>query len=355
MAHDDSHRPRLRTRCDISVKDVGAYKYAAHPSHEILCVGWRVKRGGAWGSAHVAVVQGGADGRRAIERRVEEKGRVVATLDEFFADYEAADVHVAHNVGFELVIEERHFPHLRPLDRWASSTAARSRRLGLPGALADVCRVLRTPHQKSEEGHAVMLQVSQPRPVWRTNPALPKWFDDAYRLAKTAVYCADDILAECDLDDYLPELPPKERLFWEQSERCNRRGIRLDLGLLGAMAEVVEKSGAMALAEARRATGDPNFNLTNVEAIKSFCANHGVYLDDLRAATVEAKLAAHVSGARRLPESVVTVLYGRQQSGGKSSNAKLAKMKECCMDDGYVRDSVIYHGAHTGRTTGGRD
>ena len=212
--------------------------------------------------------------------------------------------------------------------------------------------MLRTPHQKSEEGHGVMLQVSQPRPVWRSNPSLPKFFDDADRLSKTAVYCVDDILAECDLDDYLPELPASERAFWRQTERCNLRGIRLDGALIDAMQRVVEKSGAMALSDVRRATGDPNFELTNVNAIKSFCAERGVYLDDVRAATVEAKLAAHRSGARRIDEAAAIVLEARQQSGGKSSNAKLVTMRDRMMDDGRTRDTTIYHGAHTGRTTG---
>lgn len=340
------------TRCEISVVDVGAWKYASHPSNEILCVGWRVKRGDAWDRPRVAVVQGGSEGRRAVERRVEEKGHVVSTVAAYERDYAAAAVHVAHNVGFEIAEECAHFPHLRPLERWASCTAARARRLGLPGGLGDACRVLRTPHQKNVEGHGIMLQVSQPRPVWRRNPTEQKYFDDADRLAATAIYCVEDILAECDLDDYLPELPPSERAFWEQTERCNMRGIRLDLPLIDAMATVVERSGAAALDEVRRATGDSNFELTNVGHIRSFCADRGVYLDDLRAVTVEGKLAAHRSGARRLPDEVAVVLEARQQSGGKSSNAKLATMRDRAMEDGRTRDTTIYHGAHTGRTTG---
>jgi DNA polymerase bacteriophage-type len=340
------------TRCDISVVDVGAWKYVSHPSHEVLCVGWRVKRDATWGEPLVAIVQGGAEGRRAVERRVEEKEYRVATLEQYFADYDAADVHLAHNVGFEVATECARYPHLRPMERHWSCTAARSRRLGLPGSLGDACKVLRTPHQKSEAGHGIMLQVSQPRPVWRTNPSLPKFFDDAVRLAACAVYCVEDILAECDLDDYLPELPAQERLFWLQTERCNRRGIRLDARLIDVMAGVVERSGAAALSDVRRATGNQDFELTNVNSIKAFCAGRGVYLDDLRAATVASKLDAHRSGARRMDEAAAIVLEARQQSGGKSSNAKLATMRDRLMDDGRVRDLTIYHGAHTGRTTG---
>ena len=339
----------LETRSDVSVVDVGPHKYAAHPSNEILCFGWQVNDGSP---AKVAVAVGGSDGRAAVERRVRDAGRVVATLQDFIADWERSNVLVAHNSEFEVVHFDRHFPELKARERHWSCTASRARRLGLPGSLADACRVLNTPHQKSEAGHSVMLQVSQPRPVWRTNPLLPKFFDDADRLAKTAIYCVDDILAEADLDAYLPELPAQERLYWEQTTRCNHRGIRLDHALLDAMDHVIRTSGSNVAEDVRRATGIDDFALTNVEAIKSFCAERGVFLDDLRAATVEAKLGAHRSGVRKLPESVVTVLSARQESGGKSSNAKLATMRARMMDDGYTRDTTMYHGAHTGRTTG---
>ena len=339
----------LETRADVSVVDVGPHSYAAHPSNEILCFGWQVNDGSP---AKVAVAIGGSDGRAAVERRVRDAGRIVATVQDFVNDWIRSDVLVAHNYEFEVVHFDRHFPELKARERHWSCTASRARRLGLPGSLADACRVLNTPHQKSEAGHSVMLQVSQPRPVWRTNPLLPKFFDDADRLAKTAIYCVDDILAEADLDAYLPELPDNERLIWEQTTRKNHRGIRLDHALLDAMDHVIRTSGSNVAEDVRRATGIDDFALTNVEAIKSFCAERGVFLDDLRAATVEAKLGAHRSGVRKLPESVVTVLSARQESGGKSSNAKLATMRARMMDDDRTRDTTMYHGAHTGRDTG---
>lgn len=341
----------FETRCDVSVTDVGAWKYVSHPSHQVLCVGWRVRRE-AWGAPLVAIVASGSDGRRAVERRVEERGYIVSTLDAFFCDYDAADVHAAHNVGFEVATECVRYPHLRPLERRWSCTAARARRLGLPGSLADACRVLRTSHQKSAEGHGAMLQVSQPRPTYKNNPSVSKWFEDAERLGKCAAYCLDDVLAECDLDDYLPELPESERAFWLQTELCNRRGMRLDTALIGAMERVVGEYSQAMLDEVRRVTGDADFTLTNPNAIRDFCAQRGAPLADLRAATVEAVLAAHRSGTRRLDAAAALVLEARQEVGGKSSVAKLAAMRERVMDDSRVRDLTIYHGAHTGRTTG---
>lgn len=340
------------TRCDVSVVDVGTWKYACHPSNEILCVGWRIKEDAAWAAPRVAVVQGGSDGRRAIERRVEESGFHAAALDDYRRDCARAQIFVAHNVGFEVAHECRHFPELKSLERWQSCTAARGRRLSLPGSLEDMCRVLRTPHQKDMRGHSGMLQVSQPRPAWNRDPRQPKWFEDAERLAKCAVYCLKDILAECDLDDFLPELPESERAYWLQTESRNMRGIRLDMPLIEGMSRVVQESSRVQLDEVRRVTGVPDFELTNVQLIQHFLVDRGVRLPDLRAATVEDALAAHRSGRRRIDAAAVTVMEARQQSGGKSSVAKLAAMRERVMHDGRARDLTIYHGAHTGRPTG---
>lgn len=331
------------TRNTISVVDVGSRRYFAE-APELLCTAWRMKDGTSWGPVRVAIGVGGSDGRAAVERRVRDAGWQVASLADFRADYAACDRAVAHNVGFEIAGEEVLFPGLP----WKppSCTAARARRLGLPGSLKDACRVLRTPHQKSLAGHVTMLQVSQPRPHWVLHGTGGKWFEDSERLAKTAIYCCEDILAECDLDDYLPELSDTERQYWLHVEKINRRGIRLDAPLLEAMRTAVEADVRTSLERARKVTGNPEFALTNPQLIRDFCASRRVLLNDLRKETVAAALA----GA--LPDDVRVVLEARSHVGGKSSTAKIPRMLGRIGADGKARDIVIYGGAHTLRNTG---
>jgi DNA polymerase len=340
------------TRCDVSVVDVGPRRYAADPSLELLCVGFCVRTDAGWGPPLVAIGCPGSDGRAAIERRVRDAGFQCVTLDDFRNAYAGASVVVAHNEGFERAIEDRLFPELTAINKIHTCTASRARRLSLPGSLEDGCRVLRTPHQKSVEGHGVMLQCSQPRPTWRSRGQGPKWFDDADRLARTAIYCAQDVLAECDLDDFLPELPPQERIYWEHVEMINRRGMRLDVPLILAMERAVEIDQATAVDLARRWTQDPEFELTNPGKIRDFCARCGVFLGDLKASTVAQTLADHKSGAKPIHPAVEAVLEARKSVGGKTSIAKIPRMRARLMDDEHIRDSVIYHGAHTGRNTG---
>jgi hypothetical protein len=142
------------------------------------------------------------------------------------------------------------------------------------------------------DGHGVMLQCSQPRPAFAARGVGPRWFEDAERLAKTATYCCQDILAECCLDDFLPELSPLERARWLHTELVNRRGMPLDAPLIDAMIAAVEHEQAGAMAQVRAATGDPDFTLTNPAAIIAFCRTRGLWLADLRKETVEATLRA---------------------------------------------------------------
>jgi DNA polymerase len=338
-------------RSEVSVVDVGARRYAADPSTEILCMSWRVKRAGAWGDPLVAIGVGGSDGRAAVENRVRAAGWRIATFDDYRRDFAEAEVVAAHNSGFEAAIEDYLLPDVAAmrLARWDTCTASRARRLSLPGGLEDACRVLRTPHQKSSDGHAVMLQCSQPRPTWVARKTGPKWFEDAERLAKTAVYCAQDILAECDLDDYLPELSPTERQYWLHTEHMNRRGVPLDVPLIDAMSAAVAYEQEHALARIAQITGDADFSLTNPAAIIEFCKKRGLWLTDLRKETVEATLRQHDDGARAIDEAAKLILELRRDIGGKSSVAKLPAMRRTVMSDSRTRDFAIYHQAHTGR------
>lgn len=334
------------TRNDVSVVEAGSRRYAADPSLELLCVSFRVRNGAGWGRPQVAIGVGGSDGRAAIERRVRERDVDVVSLDDYRNAYHQADVCVAHNVGFERAVEDWLFPELAALRKPQSCTAARARRLSLPGALDDACKVLHTPNQKSLDGHRTMLMVSQPRPTYTAQGVGNKWFDDADRLAETALYCAGDILAESDLDDYLPELTPFEQAIWEQIERVNQRGMRLDLELIAAMEWAIEQDYARVMFDVARYTNDPDFPLTNPERIRTFCKSRGVWMEDLRAETVRATLERDIDPAAR------SILLARQQVGGKSSTSKIPRMKARLLADERVRDSTIYHGAHTGRTTG---
>lgn len=340
----------LETRSEQDISAVGARRYACDPSTEVLMIGWCVDDT----PPRAAILCGGSDGRAAVERRVRENGGIVASYAEFITDVTRCDVFIAHNQGFEEALEDYRLPEVAALRarKFCTCTASRSRRLGLPGSLEDACRVLRTPHQKQMDGHGEMQRCAQPRPTWLAGRGGPRWFDDAERLAKVALYCLTDVECERDLDRYLPELSALERARWLHTELVNRRGIPLDAPLIDAMIAAVQYEQSGAMARVREATGDPDFTLTNPAAIIAFCKTRGLWLADLRKETVEAALRAHDDGTRRIDEIARLVLEARREVGGKSSTSKLPRMRGRLMSDGRARDNAIYFGAHTGRLTG---
>jgi DNA polymerase len=315
-----------------------------------------MKFDGRWAAPCVAILCSGSEGRAAIERRVRKENMVVKcmSLDDYRRDFAAAGVLVAHNSGHECAMEDYLLPDLAAMraQKYETCTASRARRLSLPGSLEDACKVLKTPHQKSKDGHGVMLQCSQPRPSWLSRGVGTPYFDDAERLARVAIYCVEDILAECDLDDYLAELPPTERRYWALTEKVNRRGVPLDVPLIDAMSAAIAEEQRASLARVAEVTGNPDFALTNPGAIVEFCKSRGLWLADLRKETVEATLRAHDDGVRPIDEAARTVLEARRDVGGKTSLGKLPKMRSRVMSDSRIRDNMIYHGAHTGRLTG---
>lgn len=338
------------TRCRISVSDVGSRRYAADPSFEVLCVGWRLKNNAGWGPPKVAVVCPGAEGRAAIENRIRRTEVTVSTLADFYIDFHATHYVIAHNQAFEIATEDRAFPEIAAMrqHKYQSCTAARARRLSLPGSLEETCRVLNTPHQKSMDGHMAMLQCSQPRPAWVKTGKGRQWFDDADRLSAVATYCAQDIFCESELDDYLPELPEREAYYWRHVEQMNRRGVLLDLDLIDAMTEAVDSEQLETSSRINGFAGE--LALTNPTQILAFCQQRGIHLPNLRKETVAALLEEHHNG-KYLDPNVVTVLEARRDVGGKSSVSKLPRMKMRVLE-GRSCDFTIYHGAHTGRTTG---
>jgi DNA polymerase len=335
------------TRSEIDLTKAGHWRYASDTSTEVLCAGLAVRlAGGAWEKQGVAVLAGGADGVEAVENRVREAGEQVVTRERFVESMRGARRVVAHNAGFERAITACKFPELEiPLERW-SCTMARACRVGLPAALEGLMKVIGGP-PKDMEGNRVGLQCAKPRPIWKKKKTGPKWFEDAERLARVAVYCARDIDAEIFADNYLPELDEVEARRWRMVMRENTRGMRIDLDFLEKAWYLVDLGRREIEANVNAATGGEVSNLNSINDIKDFLKQYGIFRDNLRAVDLERYLTEDDT----IPATARTVLEGRL-AVAKSSIKKLAALKYRVMADGRVRDLQVYHGAHTGRTTG---
>jgi DNA polymerase len=247
-----------------------------------------------------------------------------------------------------------------PAEQWFCS-AAQAAYHGLPRKLEDAAQALGLDVQKDAEGHRLMKQMSKPRPQWKKTGKGPKWFEDDERLERLYEYCKRDVEVEYALSQALDELPQTERKIWMLDQTINRRGIYCDVELAQSAITIIEDLEDKACAELRELTDGEISTPGQVSKLvdylnKNFYIKSGIYgvfdygefegpMPDLQAATIEKYLSKTADlRARRILEI--------RQLHSKASTKKYQAMLDRADDDQRIRDTILYHGAHTGRWTG---
>ena len=150
------------------------------------------------------------------------------------------------------------------------------------------------------------------------------------------------------IDKNVYDLDKRELRLWKYDQRINLRGIPIDVKMIKSAIILVKKWEAVLINELRVTTNGYIRNVRQVARVLDWCDRQGVHLDNLQKQTVVRALEAP-----DLPMAVKKVLRTRQ-SLGKSSTAKLDAMLKAADKDDRVRDTMMYHGASTGRWTGRR-
>ncbi len=309
----------FETRSHVSLPKVGAYRYAAHPSTEIICMSWAI----GWDMSPVTWVPG-----EPIPRE--------------FAEWKGP--YRAWNAGFERLIWHHilrleSYLKLPALDRWYD-TAAEAAALSLPRALGKAADVLQVPIQKDAEGRKLMLKYSKPRK--RKGRPL-EWWSDPADLQRIYRYCETDVAAEREVARIMPHL--LERDVWLLDQRVNDRGIRLDMPLVRAAQAAVEEEREKANARISELTQGDADSVTKVAALTKWINERYPEVDNLRKDTVKVALS---NGP---PEDVREALQLRQDVG-RTSLAKWFKVDDVVGYRDRARGLLRYHAAGTGRWGG---
>ena len=331
----------FETRSAVDIKRVGAFKYAMHPSTEIMCMAFLVKGGD-------------------LPVRTMKMGEFHHS--EFFDGVLGDHQLIAHNAHFEYavwnhILHKRFgWPALWDPKHWGC-TLSRAAMCNLPIGLGECGAALGIKMEKDLTGRSVMLKLSKPISIDALG--LPTYREDEDLKATLYKYCARDVEAEMEIDSRLPELPPSERRIWELDLIMNHRGMRAD---------VVTARKGMELAEA--ITTDLNGKLTTLTggavdkasrsaAICRWLTAAGVTVPTKKNAKKEIKqtidkvaLASLMAKPELLPPLAREVLSIRQQVG-KSSTSKFEKILDYASEeDGRMRGMLQYHAAGTGRWGG---
>lgn len=313
----------FETYSEAELKKCGAWKYAEHPSTEILCLAYSIN--GAepdlWHPAY-GYPAGPADCLR--------KGAIVD----------------AHNVGFERAIWEKvcvprlGWPAIEA-HQW-DCTMARAASRALPLGLDELTRALGLDQKKDKRGKELLNLLSKPRKPTKKDPRTR--IQDPELLAELYEYCKQDVRAELAVRKALGNLPAPERQVFLLNEKMNSRGVTIDVeSVHNAMAIVTEVEGRLT-EELTDITSGLVTTHNQGARILEWLHGEGVHLDDLTADTVAAALPGAEGEARRVLEI--------RASLAKASTKKLASLLAAVGSDGRVRGLSQYHGAFTGRNAG---
>ena len=308
-----------RSRADL--KTVGGRRYWEHPSSEALVVVWYDD-----GTDDVGVWSPGDEWPHHDKP------------------------HAAHNAfGFDRFAAERYGFRVR---EWID-TSQLARKAGLPGALDALgIRWCGVPKDKVASRFTKSLSsVRRPPkkhpcyitpPEWRALTAAQKRERgllpsiDQAAMDRVTAYCASDVEIMVDAWDQLVDWLHVDRDVERLDRVINDRGVAFDSDLASTLLEHDEQNKHEAIETAASALG-MSFSDTLAAASSPAQFREIVGTPDAQAATIET-LDHPLAVARRATASIVA---GKLKAG-------LARVH----DDGRLRDTLRYYGAHTGRWGG---
>lgn len=308
----------IETYSPVDLAKSGVYKYTEHPDWRILMCSWALNDG---------EVQR-AEGHEAILK--------IPGL------FDKKVLKVAHNASFERVnlsrLKSRGRGKFLPPEQFFD-TAALARAWGLPASLKDFALAVGA-EEKDEAGTRLINLFSKPNRKGErvTKEERPEdW-------AAFGAYCDQDVETMRDAAKRLDcGFPRMEDFVYDEDQRINDRGVRVDVELARAAERCFKDNRAEALKEIERIAGVDNGN--SVAQLRAWLKERGVDTEDLRKDTVKELLDGD------LPDDVRRVLTLRQECA-VSAAAKFTAAIRATNDDGRLRGTMQYFGASTGRFAG---
>ena len=201
----------------------------------------------------------------------------------------------------------------------------------IPQALGDAALFMDANQKKDTRGRYLIQKLCKPNKKGQ-------YENDFLLMSEMFEYCKQDVRAEMALGSILKPISDLEQEVWVLTQRINLRGVPVDPVELRNAVTAVETTQAAIDAECMAITGcKPSERAKLLEWLN----NRGAKLDDLTADTVSKMLQCNIH------KKIRRVLELRQD-GTQTSTAKFAKMQEI-QRNGRIRNTLIYHGASTGR------
>jgi DNA polymerase len=202
----------------------------------------------------------------------------------------------------------------------------------VPQSLDDAGAFLNAEYKKDPIGKRLIQKLSKPNLKGLFN-------EDAELLTQLFEYCAQDVRTEMAIGSVLRGLTDREQEVWEATQRINLRGVPVSPNELQNAILAVDRAQTAIDQECVNLTG---FRASERDKLLGWLNAQGMDMANMTAETVTAKLTDPF-----LKPKVRRALELRQE-GSQTSVAKYAKMMEI-QREGQIRNTLVYHGASTGR------
>ena len=314
----------FETRSAIDLTEQGLDIYANDPTTEVLCIAY-----GIYPDKIHLVGSGIIDKNFPLLDHVRNGGKIQAwnAMFEFF-------------IWNCVCVPKYGWPPLK-LEQCIDSMAIAAAN-NVPQSLGDAAIFMDSAHKKDTRGRYLINKLCKPKKDGT-------WDESGVLMAELFNYCADDVRAEMSIVADLRPLTASEMDVWTLTQRINLRGVPVDPKELQNAVKAVSGAQDQLDNECVALTGfKPSERaklLGWVNARLNAIGYKGISNQPMKDFTAEAVSAMLVH--TNLDPLVRRALELRQE-GSQTSVAKYAKMMEI-QREGRIRNTLVYHGASTGR------
>lgn len=339
MAKPSGIRIDIETRSGTDIK-TGAYRYSEDPDFKVLIVA-------------VSLLVREGDSMKMSAPFILRDDRTYATFQRWLLDPEI-EKH-AYNANFERVALSRWLgmptgTYIDPKN-WRC-TAVRANANGVFGSLGDVAKALRSSDGKDAAGKALIKFFSIPMSARDQKAANASCKCDVFhspdahpeKFKQFEDYCAQDVKAEAGIASLLPEPPKMVQREYEMDQRINDNGILHHRAIAEQAVAQVEAEKDRLMTKLSRLTGveNPNSNMQ----MQTWLARQGYPMASLAKDRREEALEDP-----DCPPKVRLALTMKGAASLSSVSKHVAALKSRG-EDGRIRGSLQFYGAHTGREAG---
>lgn len=309
----------FETRSAIDLTEQGLDIYANDPTTEVLCI--------AYGTTPENVLVKEPEPMKYSElmQHVKDGGKIQA----WNAMFEYA-------IWNCVCVPKYGWPALK-LEQCIDSMAIAAAN-NVPQSLGDAAIFMDSAHKKDTRGRYLIQKLC--KPLHKKGVSSNLFNEDPDLMQELFEYCADDVRTEMAIASVLRPLTAAEQDIWTLTQRINLRGVPVDPTELHNAVLAVTRAQDALDNECLALTGfKPSERAKLLGWVNKMMTEP---LPDLTAETVEKtlKLEHLFKPLRRALEL--------RQEGSQTSVAKYAKMMEI-QREGRIRNTLVYHGASTGR------